>query len=76
MQSLLANALKTTLIKLVAERDDSIIEIVSSPRIKEIFHSPNPILTKNDFKVTWEERMLKLEAKIADLATFIWQYEY
>lgn len=48
MQPLMANALKTTPIKSVAEMDDSIIENVSPPRIKEISHSPDPILIKND----------------------------
>ncbi|VUZ51837.1 unnamed protein product [Hymenolepis diminuta] len=62
IQPILANALKTEPIESLADMADNIIETAGLPRIEEIPH-------KSELPAAWEERILKLEAKI-DALTF------
>ncbi|VUZ42146.1 unnamed protein product [Hymenolepis diminuta] len=60
----LANALRTESIDSLAKMADSVIETAEPPRIKEILHTSHLTPTRSEPAATWEEYMLKLEAKI------------
>ncbi|VUZ44950.1 unnamed protein product, partial [Hymenolepis diminuta] len=67
IQPILANALKREPIESLADMADNIIETVGPPRIEEIPHTSHLIPTKSELPAAWEERILKLEAKIGAL---------
>ncbi|VUZ39991.1 unnamed protein product [Hymenolepis diminuta] len=67
IQPILANALKTEPIESLPDMADNILETVGPPRIEEIPHTPYFTPTKSEQPAAWEERMLKLEAKIEAL---------
>ncbi|VUZ48118.1 unnamed protein product [Hymenolepis diminuta] len=67
IQLILANALKTEPIESLTDMADNILETVGFPRIEEIPHTPHFTPTKSEPPGAWEERMLKLEAKIEAL---------
>ncbi|VUZ50495.1 unnamed protein product [Hymenolepis diminuta] len=64
IQPILVNGLKTEPVESLADMADNIIETVGPPRIEEIPHTSHLTPTKIKLPAAWEERLLKLEAKI------------